>query len=93
MATQKKAIALKTKFENQSKFFKTFRAKKALTQKDLSKLTKVNVQYISNIERGACGISNKTAKALIKLGADKNSLVKAYTKDVSNLYNCLLDTV
>lgn len=88
MVKQKKDTALTKapKFINQSKVLRKFRESNVYTQRELGEKINVNTQYISNMERGVAGISVKTARALTKLGLDKNQLILSYKKDLGAAY-------
>lgn len=87
MAKQKKVTVLKeAKFVNQANLVRRLRKNNGYTQRFLADKTKLNVQYISNIERGKCGMSANVARNLIKLGLTKEEIVTAYKKDVGMIF-------
>lgn len=75
-------------FERQGKLLKSVRLKHDLSQGQLAKIIGLtSPQFISNIERGKCGISATIAKVLVsKLKVDKEKLVKAYRQDIGDNY-------
>lgn len=68
---------MSSNFDQMAKLIKKKRAEKKLSQGQLSfKLGYKNGQFISNVERGLCGIPAKKASTLCKiLGIDKPSYI------------------
>lgn len=50
-----------------NQYLKECRIKKGMTQAELAKKLKIHVQFVSNIERGSCGVPRKRLKRWVKL--------------------------
>lgn len=60
-----------------NQYLKECRVKKGLTQAQLAKKLKIHTQFVSNIERGACGVPRKRLKKWIKeVGADSIAVLE-----------------
>ena len=76
-----------------NEYLKQARTKSGLTQFSVAGELGLHVQYISNVERGACNIPVKILNTYIKMcGASKATIIKIMIKDHKEvLTNLLVD--
>lgn len=76
----------------QSKLLKKLRNQFGISQRELSELTGINQQAISNMERSVCSIPVKHFKKLASVFyVEKEVFLNAYLKDKTNGINKKID--
>lgn len=69
------------KFSNQAKLMRSIRDSGGLTQHEVSKMTGIHSQAISNIERGVCSIPLNSIKHLLQF-TTREKILAAFVADL-----------